>query len=517
MGTGRGFLRPAVLGLAFLAVAGIGFTARGLLLDRAEPLPPITIAGVDDAPARLVADTVFPAERAELLWLEGRVAQRAGPGSRSVFDPSGRLMAVDDRLRLRLPKLQLEGRSPESATRNLDGGWWIATSNGDLVRTDSAGRIVRELPAPYEFTAVISDWRTGGVWTLRSPRNFNLRWDTLPAPVITRLDRNGDPAGSIGTLVAPAHVLMTELANTGHVEVLGDTLFYAPFIRDELVALTPNGDTLWVAGRELPQSTPEPKLVVEAGTAMMDYYPVNLGLTVGPDGRLYLLSTPGFTTIQSRLDVFDPSTGTLLWTAEFDTSVPTLAANARGRLYQFDPFMVLSGISVADREDFAPFSLDALGGGHMSKDDLVGKVTLINFWASWCTPCRIEMPALDSLRRSIPDPDFLFITMNEDENPADAESFLNEFGFDFPALLGLGELKHTYYYRGLPFTVLLDRNTNVVQQWIGYAGEEQMELIRSVIDAELAREADDEGHDHDQGAHAEQEGSDGHDGGGHQH
>jgi thiol-disulfide isomerase/thioredoxin len=490
-------------------VAGIGFTARAILRGGAEPLPPITIEGVGGTPARLVADTTFPVERAELLWLDGRMAQRGSSGTRAVFDASGRLLTVDDRLRLTLPKLRLEGRVPESASQNTDGGWWIATSAGDLVRTDSAGRIVRELPAPYEFTDVVSDHRTGGVWTLRSPRNFNFRWDTLPAPVITRLDQNGDHAGALGSLVVPAHVLMTELANTGHVQVLGDTLYYAPFIRDELIALTPNGDTLWVAGRGLPQGTTEPKLVIEDGAATMDYYPVNLGLTVGPDRRLYLLSTPGFTTIQSRLDVFDPATGTLLFTAEFDTSVPTLAVNARGRLYQFDPFSVLSGISVADREGFAPFSLDVLGGGHMAKGDLVGTVTLINFWASWCAPCRIEMPALDSLHQSISDPDFRFITMNEDENPADAEAFLDEFGFEFPALLGLGELKHTYFYRGLPFTVLLDRNTNMVQRWIGYTGGEQIELIRSVIEAELAREGDgshsgDGGHDHSARADSEE-------------
>jgi hypothetical protein len=48
---------------------------------------------------------------------------------------------------------------------------------------------------------------------------------------------------------------------------------------------------------------------------VIDYHPVNLGIAMGTDGRLYVLSTPGFTTTESRLDVLDPSTGRLLRTA----------------------------------------------------------------------------------------------------------------------------------------------------------------------------------------------------------
>ncbi len=497
-GRRSGLLRPALIAMALVGVAGVGYAARGLLAGP-EPrrlLPPLVGerghaggAPIPTAAPALVADTTFPVEPVELLWLQGRLAQRAGPGLRSVFDGSGRLIVVDRDLRFTQPRLQLGGRDIESAARH-GAGWWIASSGGDIVQTDSSGRIARTVPAPYEFTSLVASWpHAEAVWATRSPRNFNFRWDSVPTPVISRLSATGEPVQAIAPAVIPQHVLMTELANTGHLEVLGggDTLFYAPFIRDELIALTPTGDTLWVATRGLPQSTAEPRLVLEDGVATMEYYPVNLGLTAGPDGRLYLLSTPGYTTVQSRLDVFDPATGALVWTARFPTALPTLAVNARGRLYRFDAFRLLSGVAVADRELFAPFSLDVLGGGHIGSAALAGRVTLINFWASWCTPCRVEMPALDSLRRAIAHPDFQFLTMNEDENPADAEWFMQEFGFEFPALLGRGDLKTKYFYRGLPFTVLVDREGKVVQRWMGYAGEEQMDAIRTVIDAELAR------------------------------
>ena len=123
----------------------------------------------------------------------------------------------------------------------------------------------------------------------------------------------------------------------------------------------------------------------------------------------------------------------------------------------------------------------------MHSDELIGGVTLINVWASWCEPCREEMPALDSLQRSIDNDAFRFVTLNEDVDPEDAADFLDVFGFTFPAALGLGNMKNVYHYRGLPLTLLVDRQGLIVQQWIGFAGHDQLAAIRTVIDAELAR------------------------------
>ena len=58
----------------------------------------------------------------------------------------------------------------------------------------------------------------------------------------------------------------------------------------------------------------------------------------------------------------------------------------------------------------------------------------------------------------------------------------------FTVALGRGDLREKYHYIGLPFTVLLDRDGRVVERWIGFAGEAQMQAIRSIITAELDRE-----------------------------
>ena len=67
------------------------------------------------------------------------------------------------------------------------------------------------------------------------------------------------------------------------------------------------------------------------------------------------------------------------------------------------------------------------------------------------------------------------------------KTYLDEYGFDFPVGLGRGRLKSTYHYMGLPFTVLVDREGKVVQRWIGFAGEDQIQSIRAVAMAELER------------------------------
>jgi thiol-disulfide isomerase/thioredoxin len=438
-----------------------------------------------DPPEILRPDTLPPDEPVRLLWLDGRIGVPLPGGGSVVTDGSGGVVWFDERLRPHRVRLDLGGREAASVAPAADG-YWIVDGGGAVLRVTTRGRITDSVASPFPFPAVVGDAEGGG-WLVRSPQQFAFTIPSPDDPVLVELAADGTVERRVGRVTIPEHVLLADLAASGHVAVGTDAVYFAPFIRDEVVAFSFAGDTLWVAHRGLAQSTETPRFEVGPDGPAIDYAPVNLGAALGPDGRLYVLSVPGFTTSQGRLDAFDPTTGHLLRTATLATPLPTLAVGAGGRVYALDAFALLTGVAPAEREVFASFDLELLGGGRMSERDLRGKVVLINFWASWCAPCREEMPALDSLAREIAGPEFAFITMNEDVKPSDAAAFARELGFEFPVLLGRATLRARYHYIGLPFTVVVDREGRVVQRWTGFAGPEQLAGLRAVIRAELAR------------------------------
>ena len=125
----------------------------------------------------------------------------------------------------------------------------------------------------------------------------------------------------------------------------------------------------------------------------------------------------------------------------------------------------LASTDVAERNmvkvgDEAPnFHLRDLHGNTMSLSQFRGKVVLLNFWATWCGPCRIEMPAMEQLYRTLPREDFEILAISTDpQGTAVTRSFQREMGFTFPILhdpdmrIGL-----TYGARTLPLTFMVDR------------------------------------------------------------
>ncbi len=501
-GLGRVFTRPilaSVLGLlAVLVVVAISTGADSTVrpaLSALNPgyMPPVdsVIEGVRHVYAtepreHLVLDTIFPDRRVSLLWFQGYGVSTTSAGGGVTLDGAGGAVRFDDRLNPHRVRLRLKGREPTSVAALENGDYWVVDTDGTVHRVDVSGEIVRSTPTGFAQASAVTAF-DGGAWISRSSRLFAFRLATQQDPLLVRLSADGDIVARMGSVVLPSHILLAEIANAGHVTTYDDVVYFAPFIRDEIVAFSATGDTLWIVHRGLPQTTVDPRIEVTADGPTIDYAPVNLGIATGPDGLLYVLSVPGFTTSASRIDVLDPEDGTLLRSVELSDPLPTLAADSEGRVYRVDPFRLLTGVASTEREPLASFDLDRMNGSRMLKEDLRGKVVLINFWASWCLPCREEMPALDSLRRSIAHDDFLFITMNEDIAVGDARSFIDEFGFDFPVLLGRGTLERKFHYYGLPYTVAVDREGRVLQRWIGYAGEDQIAGIRTVIQAELMR------------------------------
>jgi thiol-disulfide isomerase/thioredoxin len=435
----------------------------------------------------LLLDSVFPDRPARLLWLEGRTASRMTDGGAAVTDGAGGVLVFDGALRPRRPALASDRRDIVSVAGGAGGDLWLTDADGAVLLAGPEGTLREMAVDAFDYPVVAADPRHPGAWLVRRHQRWEYRLPAGTEPLLVAIDESGSVVGRAGAVVTPQVALLSELASAGHVAVSREGVYYAPFIRDVVIAFSPEGDTVWVASRDLPQSTPEPRFEVSGGRATIDYHAVNLGAVVGPDDRLYVLSTPGFTTSESRLDVFDRATGTLVRTGQLATALPTLAADRDGRVYGIDALKLLTGEAPEERVAFAPFELALLSGGVLGSAALAGRVTLINFWASWCEPCRTEMPALDSLRHEITDNRFQFLTMNEDVNEADAAGFVREFGFGFPVLLGRGRLKERYHYFGLPLTVVVDADGRMVQRWLGFTGPQQIQAIRAVVMAELRR------------------------------
>ena len=472
---------------------------------RGRPALLATLATVTAAAAAALltrgpaADPATPPEPLTLLWLEGRATQpEREPDIRLALDGAGGVLRIDSRLRVTRVPLRLGGREATSVAPAPDGGYWLTDAAGDLLRADARGRVLAAAPSLFAYPTVAGGPTTAEPWLVRSAERFAYDAGAAGSPLLLRVRgaRDFDPA-AIGKALIPAHFLLSDLANAGHLAVGDGAVFYAPFIRDEVVALAPSGDTLWLIRRDLPQSTAEPRFEVRERRVVVDYHPVNLGITLGADGRLYVLSTPGFTTAESRLDELDPANGRLLGTTYLSTARPTLAVGRSGRLYRLDVAQLLNGVPERDREPSPPLDLPTMDGGRLSSAALRGRVVLLNFWASWCAPCRSELPALDSLRRDLDDSGFAFVAINEEEDTAAARAFVDERGFTFAVAFGRGRLRPLFHYPGLPYTVLLDRRGRIAGRWIGYAGPGQLQAMRALIRSELGREnASLQGHRH---------------------
>ena len=124
--------------------------------------------------------------------------------------------------------------------------------------------------------------------------------------------------------------------------------------------------------------------------------------------------------------------------------------------------------------------------GEMSLADFEGKVLLVNFWATWCAPCREEMPSIAALGGAFPTEDFAVITIATGRNPAPAiEKFLGDIGLqEMPVYLDPKQkLARDMGVMGLPVTVLIDREGREVARLVGGAdwGSESAHAIIAAL------------------------------------
>lgn len=128
------------------------------------------------------------------------------------------------------------------------------------------------------------------------------------------------------------------------------------------------------------------------------------------------------------------------------------------------------------------FQLSNLAGETVSLDDFSGNVVVLNFWATWCPPCRAEMPGIQSVYETHQGDGVTVIAINAQENIDLVSSFQEEFALTFPVLLDSnGQAMNLYQAHSLPTTIILDRNGVVRHIQSGPITAVQLETIISSL------------------------------------
>jgi peroxiredoxin len=124
---------------------------------------------------------------------------------------------------------------------------------------------------------------------------------------------------------------------------------------------------------------------------------------------------------------------------------------------------VVLSASAAELSGPAPdFALAARDGGQVTLAELEGQVVMLNFWATWCGPCRQEMPHLEALYQRYSDLGFMLLGVNVEEDSSGADKFLRETPVTFPILFDpKSEVSKKYDVIAMPSTVLIDRAGNM--------------------------------------------------------
>jgi len=162
-------------------------------------------------------------------------------------------------------------------------------------------------------------------------------------------------------------------------------------------------------------------------------------------------------------------------------------ANAQGKRAPAVDFSVVPKLEEVKDHPAAPdFSLAGPDGKKLSLKDFHGKLVLLNFWATWCEPCRREMPTMVRLHEEFKSKGFEIVAVNVKDKRSDALTFIKSMKMNFPVMMDPeGEAGLLYGAFGMPITYLIDDKGMVMARLLGDAdwySPQARGLIRALLE-----------------------------------
>ncbi|MBQ8860862.1 MAG: TlpA family protein disulfide reductase [Ruminococcus sp.] len=122
------------------------------------------------------------------------------------------------------------------------------------------------------------------------------------------------------------------------------------------------------------------------------------------------------------------------------------------------------------------FTVEDKDGNAVTLESFFGKPIVLNMWASWCPPCKAEMPHFEEAYKENSDIVFMMINMTSGDNRSDAEKFIKEEGYTFPVYFDTdGIASYVYNATSLPMTIFIDKNGDIVTYANGSLSKEQLQ------------------------------------------
>jgi thiol-disulfide isomerase/thioredoxin len=397
--------------------------------------------------------------------------------------PHSRLIAFDGDLHVVRTITNPRISSPVAVAPYPNSRLLVSERTGEGVVFDTTGKPVREWESPFPASLYATDGSR--IVASRSPYFVQFIAENGSAPLLWTLDTLGHPSAGLGTIHVPEIGYLAELVNAGPVTISAGVTYFAPLVRDEILRLDAAGSPVWRSSRGRIPVERDPQFATGKGVRV-EHALINIAMTVGPDGRLYVLGGQDSAATGLRLDVLNRETGAIVSSRVLGTAATAIAVDRQGRIRVLDPDRLIAQIPTHGRDLFEPaFALPDLTDRPVRLLDYRGKVTLVNFWASWCEPCRAEFPHMAELYRAFDRKDFDIAAISDDVSDSKMRAFVVEFHPPFPILVGRGRMKAVYHYRGLPYSVLLDKQGRIIERIFGFGGEAEFRELRETIEREI--------------------------------